>query len=240
VSKPQRAVKPMFRASLDGSPFSTLGHMPDVVLVHGAATTPAIWEPVIALLDDCDVCAPPRPGSGDLAIETDWLAELCDEAVVFGMSGGATLVLSLAARANNARALIAHEPAAGSLSPELFGPLALALAADGVAGFGSALYGPRWSLADGVTLESVTRDLGMFRAFEPQPPSAQSPRPLLSTGSDSPPLRHTITQRLVEAFGVEALEIAGGHCCALDAPEAVAEVIRERLRHSPRALNTVG
>lgn len=201
--------------------------MADVVLVHGAATTAAIWDAVVDELPGVDVLAPDRPGTGDLALETKWLESLSSGAVVFGLSGGATLVLELAARGAAATTLIAHEPAAGSRSPELFPPLAAALAADGVDGFGSALYGPLWSRAPGLTDEQVARDLAMFRTFEPAPPL--HPRTLITTGEHSPPLRHDIAARLGE-MGYASRALPGSsHFAAAQAPAAVAAVIRDAL-----------
>jgi len=211
--------------------------MADVVLVHGAASTAAVWNRVVTALHPLSVLAPDRPGTGDLAAETDWLESISEGAVVFGMSGGATLVLELAARRNSqqgsseqrsaARALIAHEPAAGSHSPELFGPLAAALEASGVNGFGSTLYGPRWTPAPGLTLEQVQRDLAMFRSFEPAPP--QHPHVVVTTGEYSPPLRHQIAGRL-SGLGYALRTLPGAsHFAAAQAPKQVAALIRETL-----------
>ena len=201
--------------------------MPGVVLVHGAATTPVVWDHVVARLPGVEILAPSRPSTGDLQRECDWLESLAADAVVFGMSGGATLVLELAARGGGgARALIAHEPAAGSLAPAFFAPLATALATGGVPAFGSLLYGPLWVLDPGVDPEAVARDVAMFRAFEPRPPAASA---LVTTGELSPPLRHDIGAGL-GALGYGIRTIPGArHFIALEAPDAVAELIREAL-----------
>ncbi len=221
--------------------------MADVVLVHGAASTAAVWNRVVTALHPLSVLAPDRPGTGDLAAETDWLESISEGAVVFGTSGGATLVLELAARRHSqqgsseqrsseqrsseqrsaARALIAHEPAVGSHSPEVFGPLAAALEASGVNGFGSTLYGPRWTPAPGLTLEQVQRDLAMFRSFEPAPP--QHPHVVVTTGEYSPPLRHQIAGRL-SGLGYALRTLPGAsHFAAAQAPKQVAALIRETL-----------
>ena len=72
-----------------------------IVLIHGAATTAAIWSGVssslAALFPTVPVIAPQRAYSGDLATETDALANVCADAVVVGVSGGATLGLALLA-----------------------------------------------------------------------------------------------------------------------------------------------
>jgi len=204
-----------------------LNPMADVVLVHGAASTAHVWDAVIAELDGIDVLAPDRPGTGSLDSEIDWLESLASGAVVFGMSGGATLALGLAMRGASARAIIAHEPAAGSLSPELFAPLAQALGADGVAGFGAALYGPLWSLHPSVSEESVRADLAMFRSFEPAP--AIHPHVLITTGDRSPAIRHTIAARLSELGYSTATLPGSSHFAAAEAPCAVATLIRAAL-----------
>ena len=201
--------------------------MADVVLVHGAATTPLVWDRVRALLPDFEVLAPARPGTGDLTLECNWLEGISDGAVVFGMSGGATLVLELAARGASAHALIAHEPAAGSLCPELFVELAAALDTGGVEAFGNALYGPEWTQAPGVTEEQVRKDVGMFRAFEPRAPLTAT---LVTTGIDSPPLRHHLARLLAEKHGYATTTVeATSHFIAHGAPDAVAALVRGAL-----------
>lgn len=203
--------------------------MVDVVLVHGAASTSRIWRQVVAALSDVDVLAPDRPGTGSLARELDWLESISLGAVVFGMSGGATLALGLAMRGAASPAIIAHEPAAGSLSPELFGPLAHALEVDGVTGFGTALYGPLWRADATVTQDSVREDLAMFRGFEPARASP-SARVVVTTGEHSPELRHTIAARLANELGYANETLAGcSHLAALEAPHAVAARIRTAL-----------
>ena len=54
---------------------------PRILLIHGAATTPAVWGRLVPMLaaDDLpvlDVTAPERPSSGDLTIEVAHLAEM--------------------------------------------------------------------------------------------------------------------------------------------------------------------
>src|SRR6187431_2725648 len=91
-----------------------------VLLVHGAATTSRVWDRLRALLaaDGLDVVAPDRPSSGDLAVELAALADDADDALVVGVSGGATLGLALAGMRPLAGAVL-HEPAVGSLVPGL-------------------------------------------------------------------------------------------------------------------------
>lgn len=204
--------------------------MPDVVLVHGAATTPAVWDQVVTALTDVDVLAPRRPSTGDLQRECDWLESLASEAVVFGMSGGATLVLELAARGRGgAKALIAHEPAAGSLAPAFFAPLAAALAEGGVPAFGSLLYGPSWQLDPRVDPTAVQLDVAMFKTFEPRAPLMPA---LVTTGELSAPLRHDIGAAL-GALGYSTRTIPGAsHFIAVESPDAVAGLVRDALDRS--------
>src|SRR4051794_26866425 len=119
-----------------------------IVLVHGAATTSAVWRGVAAALPGYEVVMPDRPCSGDLETELDYLAGLCDNAVLAGISGGATLGLALASRGSPFPAAFLQEPAAGSLVPSLLAPMSAAYSSGGVAAFARSLYGPTWSPAD--------------------------------------------------------------------------------------------
>lgn len=205
--------------------------MTRIVLVHGAATTPSVWDDVRALLPELDVSAPSRPSTGDFAQESAWLAGLAEDAIVFGMSGGATLVLELAARGCSAAALIAHEPAAGSLAPDLFPPLARALSDGGVTAFGAALYGELWSRDAALDDDAVARDLAMFRTFEPRAPAIDAPPTLVTTGSRSPAVRHRLARSLESQLGYRIATIEGcAHFVARENPAAVAQLIREALR----------
>src|SRR4051794_28590938 len=122
--------------------------MTRVVLLHGAATTARIWDGVVALLTSYDgrydVSAPDRPRTGDLERELAWLGPRVAGAWVVGMSGGATLGLALAASGAPIAGALLHEPAAGSLVPDLLTPAAEAFARGGTTEFGSTLYGPSW------------------------------------------------------------------------------------------------
>ena len=62
--------------------------MARVVLVHGAATSAAVWDRLVPLLPDHDVVAVTRPRTGDLDRELAWLAPQVEDAWVVGMSGG--------------------------------------------------------------------------------------------------------------------------------------------------------
>lgn len=198
-----------------------------VLLVHGAATTSQVWAPLARLLraDGLEVVAPDRPSSGELAVE---LAAL-DPAgcVVVGVSGGATLGLALASSQVLAGAVL-HEPAVGSLVPGLLDHVVAGYAADGVPGFGTALYGPSWrpTMAP-ADPGAVARDLAMFRRFEPAPLLPGQGRVVVTVGELSPPARHEAARALHDRLGVEVLVLPGvGHFVQHDDPAALAAVVR--------------
>ena len=92
------------------------------MLIHGAATTSRVWRHVIPLLAQAggrDVSCPDRAATGDLSAEVAALRDVCQGAIVAGVSGGATLGLALAAAGVPMRAALLHEPAVGSLYPGL-------------------------------------------------------------------------------------------------------------------------
>jgi pimeloyl-ACP methyl ester carboxylesterase len=165
--------------------------------------------------------------TGDLDEELDALEPLCHGAVVAGVSGGATLGLALAARGTPFSAAVLHEPAAGSLVPSLLDAVARAYREGGVEGFGRALYGPAWSLADAPPdHDAVARDLAMFRRFEPQAPGPGAGPVLLTVGGDSPPVRHEVHHTLMGALGVSGRTIAGArHAVHLESPQAFAALV---------------
>jgi pimeloyl-ACP methyl ester carboxylesterase len=200
-----------------------------VVLIHGAATTAAIWQGVsrslAALCPNVPVAAPQRAYSGDLATEVDALAEVCADAVVVGVSGGATLGLALLAGGVPLAGAVLHEPAVGSLVPGLLAPMAAAHASGGVAAFGAALYGPAWTAAMAPEdPDAVRRDLAMFRAFEPIPPPAPIGGGMMTTvGALSAPVRHDAARALRAHCGLPYRLIDGcGHAAHLERPEALA------------------
>lgn len=204
-----------------------------VLLVHGAATTARIWDPVTELLraDELDVVAPDRASSGDLAVELAALADDAAGAIVVGVSGGATLGLALAASDRMLAAAVLHEPAVGSLVPGLLDHVVAGYAADGVPGFGAALYGPSWdpTMAP-ADPGAVGRDLAMFRRFEPSAPSPGQGRVLVTVGELSPPARHQAAWALHDRLGVEVRVLpATGHFVQHDNPGALVEAIRSVL-----------
>ncbi len=199
-----------------------------IVLIHGAATTAGIWQGVsrslAALYPDLPVVAPQRAYSGDLATEVKALAEVCADAVVVGVSGGATLGLALLAAGVPTAGAILHEPAVGSLVPGLLAPMAAAYASGGVPAFGAALYGPAWTTAMAPDdPDAVRRDLAMFRAFEPSALSAPPSGAMTTVGARSPAVRHEAARALQSHSGLPYEVIEGcGHAVHLERPEALA------------------
>ena len=205
-----------------------------IVLVHGAATTPAVWDALVPALHRRgldDVEAVRRPCSGDLDVERDFIARRSEGAVVVGQSGGATLALALAGIAAPVAGVLCHEPAVGSLLPALLAPVSAAYATGGVPAFGKALYGPTWSLADaGEDPGSVTRELPMFRGFEPSANGLPAEATLVTVGERSPRIRHDAARALHDRLGYPWTFVSGaGHFVARDAPEAFADLIARQV-----------
>lgn len=203
-----------------------------LVLVHGIATTSAIWSRLTPLLEGYDVCAPDRPRSGTLETELAWLGPLARESWVVGMSGGATLGLALACTAVPLKGAVLHEPAVGSLAPGLLDHVAAAFAAGGTAALAAALYGPSWTPdMDSEPDDDVTsRELAMFRGFEPGSLSTVSGQVMITYGGSSPAARRHAAHRLGEALGCQVREIpCARHFAAHDAPSSLAHVLREHV-----------
>lgn len=209
-----------------------------ILLIHGAATTSRVWRHVVDALRadpeirDDQIVVPDRPQSGDLTTEVAALARLADDALVVGVSGGATLGLELAARGVPLRGALLHEPAAGSLVPGLLAGVGDALKNDGVRGFGTALYGPAWNPAE-TTADRVTvaREFAMFGEFEPRPLSIDPDRALVTTGANSPPRRHDVAAALAQKLRVRTAFVPDtGHAVHLTNPAAFAALISEHVR----------
>jgi pimeloyl-ACP methyl ester carboxylesterase len=205
-----------------------------VLLVHGAATTPAIWDRLVPLLrfpecDDVEIIAPLRPSSGDLAQEVAALAEAARGSVVVGVSGGATLGLALLSSDVHLAGAVLHEPAVGSLVPGLLDPVVAAYSDLGIPGFGRALYGPSWSPAMAPDdPDAVARDLAMFRRFEPAAVAAGQGPATTTVGGASPAARHEAAGALQHRFGLTTRVLPGsGHFVQHDNPQALAAVVRE-------------
>jgi len=210
--------------------------MTRVVLLHGAATTAHVWDRVGALLPaydpGYDVVALDRPRSGDLERELAWLAPRVAGAWVVGMSGGATLGLALAASGTPIAGAVLHEPAAGSLAPDLLGPAAAAFARGGTAEFGAVLYGRSWRppMAGGVDDAVTAGELAMFRSFEPAAPALGVPV-VVTYGALSPAPRRAAAYALRDAYGYRVQELAGAaHFVAVDAPDTLARTVGDLVR----------
>jgi pimeloyl-ACP methyl ester carboxylesterase len=204
-----------------------------ICLIHGAATTAAIWDGVAAGLATraaaIPCVRPERAASGSLDTEVTDLVEAATGALVVGVSGGATLGLELAARGVGFRAAILHEPAVGSLLPGLLDAVAAAYGRAGVSGFATTLYGPGWRPEFAPPdPDAVARDLAMFRTFEPRPPAAGIGPILITVGADSPPVRHDAARRLADRFGYEVRVLPGcGHALHIDSSGQLVELIAE-------------
>lgn len=209
---------------------------PRVVLVHGAATTAAVWSPVRAALarelPEAEVWAPQRAYSGDLATEVAALADVAAGALVGGVSGGATLGLALLASGVPVAGAVLHEPAVGSLVPGLLAHVAAGYEERGVAGFGAALYGPAWNLSMApADPAAVRRDFAMFRVFEPVRLPAVPPRASTTVGALSPSVRHEAARALHSFAGLPYQVLEGcGHAIHLEQPGLFAAVIGRTLR----------
>ena len=148
----------------------------DIVLLTGVATDTRVWKPTFVSLS--------RLG---------WKG-----AIVIGVSGGATLALELASREPEISAVIAHEPAAGSLAPHLLDDAVRALNRGGVSEFARTLYGPSWTPDMNTSTESCVRgELSMFRSFEPQEPILKADRVILTVGSRSPQIYSRLSGYLI-------------------------------------------
>jgi hypothetical protein len=191
-----------------------------VVLLCGVAADPQVWESTAEVLSEAgfDVMVPQRPRSGDLTTEVEFLAPLCDGAVVFGVSGGATLGVELATRGVDMAAAYLHEPAAGSFAPGMLDHVVAAFHEEGVNGFGRALYGPGWNRSMTTSdAEAVGREFAMFRAFEPRRPAIDPSVVTLTVGANSPPVRHDSVNAMADAFGLGRRVLPGtSHAAHLD------------------------
>lgn len=200
---------------------------PEVVLVHGTATTGAIWRRVRAALAGRVVRAPDRPSTGDLDTEIAALRPVVNGAVLGGVSGGATLGLAMLAAGVPMAGAVLHEPAVGSLLPGLLAPMAAAFAEGGVEAFARTLYGPGWQSSDApADPAAVERDLAMFLAFEPGPLPVSGCPVLVTVGEFSPPVRHQAAEMLKDKLGLSVEVLPGcGHAAHLEAPDAFARLL---------------
>jgi len=231
---------------------------PLVVLIHGVGFGPATLAPLAAALEPyarVEIVA--RRGYGarahvppaaTVSEHVDDVLGVLDEtgtprAVVAGMSGGATVALALALR-NPERVVtaVAHEPAVGSLSPELRALVSGALSRGGGNELLRVLAGAdTWDGLpdDGVSaLDAraglVEADARAFLAFEPHLPPNPPGCPLVcSVGERSSALRFTVAERLAARTGGVVHVVPGcGHLPQLDAPAAFAQLILDRAQRA--------
>lgn len=174
-----------------------------------------------------------------------------------GVSGGATIALAFALSHPSllGRALV-HEPALGPLAPALHARLLkaqqqLQASADPAAAlrFVAALAGPAWGQLAPTWGDSVTQrhqvirdDIAQFLAYVPDLQQRLTPPapPLVSSlGEHSPPPRRQAADVLANA-GAEIHVIPdAGHLAHLQAPAALATVIR-RLTGTPDVIPLAG
>lgn len=224
-----------------------------VVLVHGVGFGPDTLAPVATFLGPAAgarVLVLERRGYGRRAAEVpaarvdEHVGDLCalldgeglQRAVVAGTSGGATVALAAALLApGRVACAVVHEPAVGTLSPELRMLVRGALREGGGLGLQQALAGPlTWSAlppseraAAVARAELVERDAPAFLAWEPPLACAPAAAPVVCTvGERSAPVRHDIARRLSTLLRAPVDVLPGcGHLAQLDAPDAFAAAI---------------
>ena len=208
-----------------------------LVLIHGAATTGHVWREVIATihtrLSHMDIWVPERGCGGSIDDEIALLWGKCRGSIVVGVSGGATLAWELAVRGCPMKAVVAHEPAAGSLVPNLLSYPGQAWSLGGISLreqaeiFGSRLYGRTWNPAELPNDPAkVYRDYLMFSRFEPRKPRIDVDAITLTVGEKSPAVRRRVAEEYAKHFGVASCMVKGaGHCVQLEQPGRFAGLI---------------
>lgn len=227
-----------------------------VFLIHGVGFGPATLAPLAAALAPharVEVLA--RRGYGERARQppaamveehVDDLFYALDRAgvhraVLAGVSGGATVALAAAlAWPERVATAVAHEPAVGSVSPELRALIVGALERGG-GGLARFLAGEATWVALPPELlawlarheELIQEDALAFARYEPRFPEEESGNdpdaaiPLVcSLGERSSQTRAQVAQRLAARTGAPVAVVSGcGHLAQFDAPAAFADVI---------------
>lgn len=219
-----------------------------VVLVHGVAFGPETLAPLARQLGR-EALVLERRGYGSRArlapassVEdhVDDLIAMLDRArikraVVAGASGGATVALAAALLAPaRVRAAVCHEPAVGSLAPELQALVRGALRRGRGMALARALAGPDlWANLDAahrdrlrVRSEFFAADAQAFLDWEPPFGGRPSTRVVLTVGRRSSPLRHAIAARLGDRLRGRVVVLGGcGHLPQVEAPGRFGAVI---------------
>ncbi len=222
-----------------------------VALVHGVGFGPSTFASVAReLRRSGPVVMIERRGYGTRAAlappdrvedHVDDLVDALDtagiqRAVVAGCSGGATVALAAALMVpHRAIAALVHEPAVGSLAPELSDLIAATVAVGGGRALVRALAGPQtWArLTTDQTAqldaraELVEADARAYVAWDPDLRDIAAAAPVTTTvGERSTLLPHAAARRLHERTGAQVLVLPGcGHLAQLDAPVAWAAII---------------
>lgn len=230
------------------------GSGPGIVLLHGVGVGVETFELVAAdLATDHRVAVLERPGSAGtpvpLADQADQLAQAItdrfgSDALVVGVSGGATLALLVGMRHPGiARSMVAHEPLVGPLAPDLHRRFtAIAERADrsddDALAVVRAVMGPMsWTGLEPSTralIEAraawVRAEVPLFARFAPTAAELASLRscPLLVTvGGRSEGERHVATDVIARLTGASVATIPGaGNAVQLDAPVGFAATVR--------------
>lgn len=228
-----------------------------VLAVPGVGLWPPLLEPVVERVGanlqertgDVSVEIVTRPTDRlDFGHQVAHLAERCREAtnaVLVGISGGATLALACAIDATaGLRAIVTHEPLIGPLEPELHDRVEQAgtrLAAkpseEAAMGFVAGLYGTGWTDA-GIEAHGwarsnhqvICREVAQFATFHPSSEALSVSVPHLTTvGARSGPERHRVASNLVAAGAVAAVIENCGHLVPVEQPESFADVLTDFL-----------
>jgi pimeloyl-ACP methyl ester carboxylesterase len=223
-----------------------------VVLIHGVGFGPGTMASLAQLLARAvSVTVHARRGYGpraslapatSVAAHVDDLIATVDErhgsvpVALVGVSGGATVALAAAlSHPRRVAVAVAHEPAVGSVAPELRALIRRTLAAGGGVALAQLLAGSRtWDSLPATIVEAIERDdellcadAGAFLSFEPDLPAVPGGVPLICTvGEWSGALRHAIARSLSERTGAPVAVIPRcGHLAQIDAPQAFAHLI---------------
>lgn len=236
------------------SPVLDLGTGPAIVLLHGVGTGPgtfhrmardlAVDHRVVVVERPWDPERPPSLPDQAAAVAATVEALDLDGCVVAGVSGGATLALTLAIHhPERLGGLVLHEPLVGAHVPALqerfaaaarraaTGDEATVAVVRGVMGERTWLRSSeqlRASIAD--TAARSRAEIAVFAGFDPAAEDLVGLRPLpvlTTVGARSDDDRRAAAARLAELAGAAvATVIRCGNAAQLDAPEVFAGLVR--------------